>query len=631
MKNNSDNTSDSSDSFEHRYKTLLAAFDNSEPSFIIEQVGTILEANKTFAAIFGKQVHEVINRNVFDLLSPQLAARCREKVAEAFLTGKRLIFEDKRDGRFIRHTIYPFPDADGTITRFYITGQDITELKNSKNDAQKFHIVSSLLIEQIPSAFFMLDAEGRYVEWNAYQRDVVIGKSESEMSSTFGFETVHPDDRALAEERFKYVMETGNEDSHEFRILIHGGPEFCWHKLTAIKIQINGIPYLIGIGTDFTAQKLAADIALMESEKRFKTLFAEHSAVKLVLEAATADIINANQAAADFYGWTIEELCTMNLRDINTTPPEQAIIEIQKHRISTKLPFAFQHRMADNSLRDIEAFITKINVEGKVLFYAIIHDVTLQKQMQGELVAAKEKAEKADRLKSAFLTTITHELRTPMNGILCLTELLKSPELSPEESTEYTDLIHISSQRLLSLINELIDTARIESGETRIQQDDTHINKLLHDLTAFFRLEIQKKGLLLKSTTGLADSESIIQTDSAKLTQILTNLVNNALKFTFKGGIEIGYTRFRGTLEFYVKDTGIGIPSAMHEKIFERFIQVNNPLTKGMEGSGLGLSITKAYVTMLGGTIRIDSVEGKGSTFTFTLPYNPPDSIEPCK
>ena len=158
-----------------------------------------------------------------------------------------------------------------------------------------------------------------------------------------------------------------------------------------------------------------------------------------------------------------------------------------------------------------------------------------------------------------------------------------------------------------------------------------NINKLLHDLTAFFRLEIQKKGLLLKSTTGLADSESIIQTDSAKLTQILTNLVNNALKFTFKGGIEIGYTRFRGTLEFYVKDTGIGIPSAMHEKIFERFIQVNNPLTKGMEGSGLGLSITKAYVTMLGGTIRIDSVEGKGSTFTFTLPYNPPDSIEPCK
>ena len=251
--------------------------------------------------------------------------------------------------------------------------------------------------------------------------------------------------------------------------------------------------------------------------------------------------------------------------------------------------------------------------------------------MQGELVAAKEKAEKADRLKSAFLATIPHELRTPMNGILGLTELLTDPELSKQESEEYTDLIHQSSLHLLKLINELIDIARIEAGETMVKQVDTNVNKLLQNLCAFFKLEIRKKGLCLKCNTGLADSESIILTDHAKLTQILTNLVNNALKFTVKGWIEISYTRVNGTLEFYVKDTGIGIPSAMHEKIFERFIQVNNPLTKGMEGSGLGLSITKAYVTMLGGTIRIDSVEGKGSTFTFTLPYNPPDSIEPCK
>ncbi len=630
MQNKSDTTSDSNGSFEHRYKTLLAAFDNCESSFIIQRDGIILEANKAFAATFGKQIHDVINHNVFDLLSPELAARCREKVAEAFLTGKRVIFEDKHDGLFIRHTLYSIPDSDGIITRLYITGQDITELKMSKNDAQKFHVVSSILIEQIPGAFFMLDAEGRYVEWNPYQRDVVVGKPESEMSSTFGRETIHPDDRALAEERFKYVMETGNEDSREFRILIHGGPEVCWHKLTAKRILINGVPYIIGIGTDFTAQKVAADIALMESEKRFKTLFAEHSAVKLVLEAATADIINANQAAADFYGWTIEKLCTMNLRDINTTPPEQAIIEIQKHRLPSNHPFAFQHRMADGSLRDIEAFITKINIKGKDLFYAIIHDVTLQKQMQGELLAAKENAEKADRLKSAFLATITHELRTPMNGILGLTELLMDPELSQQESAEYTDLIHQSSLRLLKLINELIDIARIEAGESMVQQVDTNVNKLLQDIAAFFKPEIRKKGLHLKCTTGLADSESIILTDHTKLTQILTNLINNALKFTVKGGIEIGYTRVNGTLEFYVKDSGIGIPLAMHDKIFEQFIQVDNPFTRKIEGSGLGLSITKAYVAMLGGTILLDSVEGKGSTFTFALPFNPPDSNEPA-
>jgi hypothetical protein len=131
-------------------------------------------------------------------------------------------------------------------------------------------------------------------------------------------------------------------------------------------------------------------------------------------------------------------------------------------------------------------------------------------------------------------------------------------------------------------------------------------------------------------TPGLPDSESIIRTDSAKLTQILTNLVNNALKFTFTGGIDIGYTMQNGMLEFYVKDSGIGIPVAMQEKIFERFIQVDNPLTRQIEGSGLGLSIAKGYVAMLGGTIGIDSVEGKGTTFKFTLPYNPPGRNEPA-
>ena len=219
---------------------------------------------------------------------------------------------------------------------------------------------------------------------------------------------------------------------------------------------------------------------------------------------------------------------------------------------------------------------------------------------------------------------ITHELRTPMHGILGLSELVEDPALTNEESTEYIRLIHKSGQRLLTLINELIDIARIEAGETNMQQADTNINKLLTDLTAMFKIETHKKGLQMTCTTTLPDSESTITTDSAKLTQILTNLINNSLKFTFQGGIAIGYSKYNGMLEFTVQDTGIGIPIAMQEKIFDRFIQVDNPLTRTIEGSGLGLSITKAYVTMLGGAIRVESQEGAGSTFTFTLPYNPP-------
>ena len=630
MSNNSDHKDDSAGTFEQRYKTLLTVFDTLGPSFVIDHNGTILESNQAFAVILGKQVHECIGKNAYDLVPPELAAKRREKADEALRTGKIITYEDERVGRFNRFMFVPIADKEGKLTQLSITVEDITELKIAEKEALKSNIVSNALIEQIPGPVVIMDTRGRVVQWNTYERDVIVGKSEREMANTLVIETIHPDDRELVGEKISSLFQSDHEDSAEVRILIHGGPEFRWYKISAKRIILNNTPFLIGIATDFTDHKLAEDAALKHSEDRFKTLFEEHSAVKLVIEASTANIIDANQAAADFYGWSIEELRTMNMVDINTTIPEQPELSIDKIRMTGTHPVIFEHRLADGTLRTVEAYATKINIEGKDVFYAIIHDITLQKQMHEELVAAKEKAEETDRLKSDFLATITHELRTPMNGILGFSELLMDPELPHEESVEFIDLIHQSGLRLLTLINELIDLARIEAGEAMVQQVDTNVNMLLKDLTNFFKLEIHKKGLRLSCAPELSDSESIIKTDSAKLTQILTNLVNNALKFTFSGGIDIGYTRQNGMLEFYVKDSGIGIPVAMQEKIFERFIQVDNPLTRQIEGSGLGLSIAKGYVAMLGGTIRVESVENKGTTFTFTLPYNPTGSNEPA-
>ncbi len=253
-------------------------------------------------------------------------------------------------------------------------------------------------------------------------------------------------------------------------------------------------------------------------------------------------------------------------------------------------------------------------------------NITEQKEILAELTAAKEHAIESDRLKSAFLANISHEIRTPMNGILGFSALLKEADLSGEEQTEYVGLIEQSGQRMLNLINDLIDISRIEAGETKLQIEPTPVNKVLRDLHAFFMPAISKKKLQLHCTLGLPDTESIIETDSGKLTQILTNLIQNALKFTRTGGIDFGYTRQDTTLEFYVTDSGIGIPDEMLQKIFDRFRQVDNTLTRNHEGSGLGLSITKAYVAMLGGKLSVQSREGTGSTFTFTLPYNPQNS-----
>ena len=545
-------------------------------------------------------------------------------------------------------------------------------------------------------------------------------------------------------EKYARVAKTGIPD--KFEIFIE--TENHWYD---VSLYSPNKGYVLSMFDDISERKRSEE-TLKKSEERFRTLFENHSVI-ILLDPDTGNIIDANHAAADFYGWSVEQLKQMHIQQITNVSSDEVMVNMDKIRASKQNQFLFRHRRADGSIREVEVFSNKIELEGKDILYAIIHDVTErilaehqlhklsvvveqspaivvitdpdgnieyvnpmfvevtgysaeeaigqnprilksglmsqtvyeelwktilsgdvwygelqnkkkngelywdqavisairnkehvitnfvavkvditeQKRTLQELIDAKQKAEESDRLKSAFLANITHELRTPMNGILGFSELLKDPELSTEESTEYVDLIHQSGQRLLTLINELIDIARIESGQTRVQLVDTNINKLLHDLTAFFKLEIRNKGLRLKCTAGLPESESIILTDCAKLIQILTNLVNNALKFTVKGEIEIGYKRINGTLEFYVKDSGIGIPLAMHEKIFERFIQVDNPLTRQIEGSGLGLSITKAYVAMLGGTIQVDSIEGKGSTFSFTLPYNPPDTTLPTK
>ncbi|MGE4569694.1 MAG: ATP-binding protein, partial [Bacteroidales bacterium] len=237
-----------------------------------------------------------------------------------------------------------------------------------------------------------------------------------------------------------------------------------------------------------------------------------------------------------------------------------------------------------------------------------------------ELVDAKEKAEESDRLKSAFLANMSHEIRTPMNGILGFAELLKEPDLSGELQHKYLQIIQKSGARMLSIINDIISISKIESGIIDIHLEETNINQQLQFVYDVLRLDADRKQLNFLFHCDLSDSEAVLQTDSEKLYGILTNLVKNAIKFTDAGTIEFGYTAKEREIEFYVKDTGVGIPKEKQQHIFERFIQADIADTMARQGAGLGLSISRAYVGMLGGQIRVESEEGRGSTFYFTLP-----------
>ena len=238
-----------------------------------------------------------------------------------------------------------------------------------------------------------------------------------------------------------------------------------------------------------------------------------------------------------------------------------------------------------------------------------------------DLIKAKEQAEESDRLKSSFLANMSHEIRTPMTGILGFTELLKEPNLSVKEQLEFIRIIETSGARMLSIINDIMSISKVESGQMEVYISGTNINAQIDFLYTFFKPETEQKGLQLMINKTLSSKEATIKTDKEKIYSILTNLVKNAIKFTHTGFIEFGYELKNKCLEFYVKDTGPGIREEQKHYIFERFRQGSESLKRKYEGAGLGLTISKAFVEMLGGNIRVESKIGEGSVFYFTIPY----------
>jgi len=289
----------------------------------------------------------------------------------------------------------------------------------------------------------------------------------------------------------------------------------------------------------------------------------------------------------------------------------------------------FFNRFIENRQLLIELQITKgilyVFITSFFLFVIIRRHMRM-------LYLAKEKAEESDRLKSAFLANMSHEIRTPMNGILGFAELLKEPRLDGAEQQEYIQIIEKSGARLLNIINDIIDISKIESGQMTVNITESDINEQIEFINTFFKPEFERKGLQYSFKKGLSAKEVIIKTDREKIYAILTNLVKNAIKFTDKGSIEFGYKLNRegeySNLEFFVKDTGIGIPHNRQKAIFERFIQADISDKMALQGAGLGLSISKAYVDMLGGKIWVESEPGKGTVFYFTIPYDSENQTE---
>lgn len=484
---------------------------------------------------------------------------------------------------------------------------------------------------------------------------------------------------------------------------------------------------------------------IRKSERRYRAMFEDHRATKLVIDAESGQILDANRAAVKFYGWSREQLRAMSMHQINTLPIDQLSRLIREVVDSNRTHYEMRHRCSGGVIRDVEVFASHLDFQGRDAIYSVIHDVTEKKRAeqwnrllgraveqssvsvmimntdgvilyanpelaamagyatdaligqsvdrlkseedaafyrnierailsgedwQGEfhrrqpsgedmwqraeispvvdhsgevthviailtdvtdekrlitdLTMAKKRAEESDRLKSAFLANMSHEIRTPLNAIIGFADLLTAPELPEEEIHEFSTVIKKRSFDLLNILNDILDISMIEMQQIKLVEESCNVHDILGDLYTTFRQLIRQEGprhVELHVDNALAAGDHEIRTDPYRLRQVLSIFLSNAVKFTETGRIVFGCHREGSDrLCFFVSDTGIGIDSDDLEIIFDRFRQVEDGSTRRFEGNGLGLAIAQGIVELMGGSITVESRQGEGSTFSFTIP-----------
>lgn len=353
----------------------------------------------------------------------------------------------------------------------------------------------------------------------------------------------------------------------------------------------------------------------------YKQMF-QFSPFSIIIHDMEMNIIDVNKMTTEQFGYSRKELLEMTVFELHAEEEmsnSSRVMESFKTEENLRVETKFSRK--DGSVFIAEATPFKYKHDEKLLIHVYIQDITERKEHEKQIVNAMEKAEESDRLKSAFLTSISHEVRTPMNAILGFIRLLRKPSLNDEEKKQYIDIIENSGTRLLNLINDIINISKIEAGLVKPKKQIIEVNSQIEYLYMNFRPEVESRGMKLVFSRPLPTNEAVIETDPEKLMAVLTNLIKNAIKYSHQGIIDFGYEAKGDFLEFYVKDTGIGIPEGRLEAIFKHFEHADYADKEAQQGAGLGLAISKSYVEMLGGKLRVESNKGEGSAFYFTIPY----------
>jgi len=599
--------------------------------------GCFLEVNEQWLHTLGYSREEVIGKWFGDFLTPNYTEGFRQRFPIFKAQGEiHSEFEMvHKDGHllFIAFDGKIGYEANGDFKQTHCILQDITEQKNSeeklRSSQDKLAIVFQTMEEGIALNEFIRDDLGEIVDYRII-----------EVNSAFERITLLPRDYVLnkrATELYGMTPEYINQFWKQ-------QPE----KIRAIKTeyfheQTNGW-YQVSISQPVENKFVSSFYDITEkkqSEKQIQLLSkaTEQSPVTVIITDREGKIGYVNPKFVQLTGFSLEEVINKNPRILQSGLQSKEFYHDFWETILSGRDWIgeFHNKKKNGELYWESAIVTSIlDNQGEIsAFIAVKEDITENKKIIQDLIIAKEKAEESDRLKTAFLANVSHEIRTPMNGILGFAELLMEAELTGDKQKEYIQIIERSGIRMLNIINDIIDISKIESGQYEVSNSEININHQIDYIFNFFKPEVDKKNLTFTISHALPSNECLVLSDNEKIEAILINLVKNAIKFTKAGFIDIGYhlipldsqntdqsnTNGSSVLEFYVKDSGMGIPKEQLELIFERFRQGSEQLNRNYEGAGLGLSISKAFVKMLGGKIWVESELGVGSTFYFTIPY----------
>jgi len=604
---------------EERHRTILrSAMDGF---WISDSTGHFLEVNETYCRMVGYSTKELLSMSIADIEANESEHEVNSHIKQIITQGEN-IFETRhrrKDGSFFEAQISaqyrPFEGG-----RFVVFIHDITARKNAEKEQRKIQT--------------LLANSQRLSNLGSWETELISGKLlwTEEMYRILGFPlnspidldravTVFPPDELI---RFNEAITNalnGNPYKIDYTIRRHNdGQRRIIHDEGEISFDNAGNAVrMFGTTQDITERK--------ESEKRLKLLSTaiEQSPVSVAITDKDGTIEYVNPKFSEVTGYSLAEALGKNTRVLKSDRQGKEFYQDLWNTILSgnvwKGEFCNKKKNGDYYW-ERAAISPIVDTNGDISFFvAVKEDVTEMKKILEDLIKAKERAEESDNLKTSFLNNISHEIRTPFNGILGYLSLLQFEDAPLAERDEYIANINKSADRLMNTINDIVEIAQVQSGQMILTITTIKIRSLISDLIFRFKPQAEFKGLVFDLKDELPSSLDLLQTDPVKLSTILNHLIGNAIKFTKSGSINLSVCASGPYLEFCVRDTGVGIAENNQQSIFKSFTQADNSNTRQFEGSGLGLSIAKAYAEILHGKLWLESVEGIGSLFYLTIPF----------